>query len=118
MQKHISILGGLYIAFGLLGLLVAVIVFVGAAGGGLLSGDSEAAAISTGVGGFVAVIIAVVSLPGLIAGYGLLKRKSWARIVAIVLGCLNLLNLPFGTALGIYTLWALTRPEATSLLSQ
>jgi hypothetical protein len=37
----------------------------------------------------------------------LLKHQSWARIAAIVLGIVSLLHPPFGTALGIYTLWVL-----------
>ncbi len=44
---------------------------------------------------------------GIIAGWGLLERQPWARMLAIVLGCFNLLDMPFGTALGIYTLWVL-----------
>jgi hypothetical protein len=46
-------------------------------------------------------------LLGLVAGWGLLERQPWARTLAIVLGILRLLNMPFGTALGIYTLWVL-----------
>jgi hypothetical protein len=46
-------------------------------------------------------------LLGLIAGWGLLDRQPWARTLAIVLGILRLLDMPFGTALGIYTLWVL-----------
>lgn len=42
-----------------------------------------------------------------IVGAGLLMRLSWARMGALILGGLNLLNIPFGTALGIYTMWAL-----------
>jgi hypothetical protein len=44
---------------------------------------------------------------GLIAGVGLLQRAPWARILALVLAFLSLINPPFGTALGIYTLWVL-----------
>jgi hypothetical protein len=46
-------------------------------------------------------------LLGLAAGWGLLERQPWARTLAIVLGILRLLDMPFGTALGIYTLWVL-----------
>jgi len=49
---------------------------------------------------------------GIIAGWGLLERQSWARTLAIVLGCFALLNPPFGTALGIYTLWVLLPSES------
>ena len=44
---------------------------------------------------------------GLIAGWGLLDRQPWARMLAIVLGFINLIHMPFGTALGVYTLWVL-----------
>ena len=44
---------------------------------------------------------------GLIAGWGLLERQGWARILAIVLAFLSLIHVPFGTAIGIYTLWVL-----------
>jgi hypothetical protein len=115
MQTHIKVLGYLSIAFGALGVLVALIVFVSVAGGGLISGDAEAIAITSGVGSVIAVLVILVSAPSIIGGIGLLQWRPWARILVIILGCLNLLNFPFGTALGIYTLWALTRPEAQSL---
>ncbi len=44
---------------------------------------------------------------GIITGWGLLQRQSWARMLAIVFGCVSLLDIPLGTALGIYTLWVL-----------
>jgi len=44
---------------------------------------------------------------GFVAGWGLLKREEWGRVVSLVVGFLALLNVPIGTALGIYTLWVL-----------
>jgi hypothetical protein len=44
---------------------------------------------------------------GVVAGWGMLERRPWARLLAIILGFLNLVDMPFGTALGIYTLWVL-----------
>jgi hypothetical protein len=44
---------------------------------------------------------------GFIAGWGLLQREAWGRILALVLAFISLFNIPFGTALGVYTLWAL-----------
>lgn len=44
---------------------------------------------------------------GIMAGWGLLERQPWARMMAIILGCFNLIDMPFGTALGVYTLWTL-----------
>jgi hypothetical protein len=52
-------------------------------------------------------LITVGAVLGLVAAWGLWERRPWARMLAIVLGCLSLLDMPFGTALGIYTLWVL-----------
>jgi len=46
--------------------------------------------------------------------WGLLQRKSWARVLAIIFGVMALLKFPFGTALGIYTLWVLA-PSASGV---
>ncbi|MBI3667060.1 MAG: zinc ribbon domain-containing protein [Acidobacteria bacterium] len=52
-------------------------------------------------------LMLVSAVAGLIAGWGLLERRSWARVLAMVLGALALIRFPFGTALGVYTLWVL-----------
>ena len=53
------------------------------------------------------IFLLVLSLPGLITGIGLLKFQPWARIVGLVFGAINLINIPFGTILGVYGLWVL-----------
>ncbi|MEZ4633730.1 MAG: hypothetical protein R2856_01910 [Caldilineaceae bacterium] len=57
--------------------------------------------------------LVALGLPGIFSlGIGLLMRKSWGRYLAIIVGILNLPNLPIGTALGIYSLWVLFKTEA------
>ncbi len=53
------------------------------------------------------IVVLAKAACGFIAGWGLVQRDSWARMVAIVLAFISLFNIPFGTALGVYTLWAL-----------
>ena len=48
----------------------------------------------------------------LLLAWGLYQRQPWARVLAIVMGALALIRIPFGTALGIYTLWVLV-PESS-----
>ena len=117
MEKHVTVLGILYIAFSLLGLLLAVIIFAAVVGGGLISGDSEAIAITAIVGPAVASFFLLLSTPGLIGGIYLLKRRPWARILVLVLGFLNLIEIPIGTALGIYTIWVLLKDETVNLFT-
>ena len=115
MEKHVTVLGVLYIAFGALGILAAIIVFVAIVGGGILSGDSEAMAITAIVGPAITLFLFILSAPGVIGGIFLLKLRPWARILILILGFLNLLNIPFGTILGIYTIWVLLKNETTQL---
>ncbi len=55
----------------------------------------------------VGIFILAKAACGFLAGWGLLHREPWARIVALILGFLSLFNVPFGTAVGVYTLWVL-----------
>lgn len=50
-------------------------------------------------------VILFCSIPTLIAGIGLLSRKSWATLFALIMGCLKLFSFPFGTAMGVYSIW-------------
>ena len=81
------------------------------------SGDVQ---MSRDAGGYVALAISslflVIGIPSLIAGVGLLKQKGWARTLAIIVAILALASFPIGTAVGIYTLWVLTRKETEQLL--
>jgi len=62
----------------------------------------------------LAILTTLMGACSIITGYALLTRKPWGRILAIVFGILALLKLPFGTALGIYTLWVLG-PQSSNL---
>ncbi len=55
----------------------------------------------------IGIFVLAKAAVGFLTGWGLLQRESWARILAIVLGFLSLFNIPFGTAVGVYTLWVL-----------
>src|ERR1700724_1723855 len=60
----------------------------------------------------IAVLLIIKGVVGVAAGYGLTQRAPWARITIVVLGFIALLNVPFGTALGIYAIWVLLSPGA------
>ena len=50
------------------------------------------------------VLFLVVGLLPLIVGYGFRKRARWLKPVAFVTAILSFVNIPIGTALGIYTI--------------
>lgn len=117
METHVKVIGWLYILLGILGVLGAALLFVVVAGSGLISGDELAIQITTLVGFVVGGFLIMLSVPGIIVGIGLLQFRAWARILGIVIGLLNLLLIPIGTALGIYTIWALLDQGTTELFS-
>lgn len=115
MDTHVKVIGWLYIVLGVVGVVGAAVLFMIIAGSGLIWGDEIAARVTTLVGLVIGGVLVLMSVPGIIAGIGLIQFQSWARIFALVLGLLNLLAFPVGTLLGIYTIFVLL-DEATSQL--
>lgn len=117
MDTHIKVIAGLYIIFGVIGILVALALGLIIAGGGLISGDDVAILATSIVATVIGIGVFLASVPGIIAGIGLLKHREWARILAIILGILNLPGFPFGTALGLYALFVMLDAQAIELFS-
>lgn len=79
--------------------------------------DHEAQFVLWVVGVSLGSFLIFVSIPGLIAGVGLLKHKNWARILTLIISAIDLLNIPFGTALGIYSIWVLVQEETIQIFN-
>lgn len=122
MERHVTILG----AFGALGLAAALailVVFGGVAGLiGLGAASDPDALIAVPIIGIVGTIlmlaVTILSLPGIVAGFGLLYYRPWARLLTVVLSLLHLFNFPFGSALGAYGLWVLLSDETRVLFER
>ncbi len=112
MQKHIQLLGVVYIVYHAIGLAFAWLIWGILSGVGMMSGDPQAAGILTLVGTAVAMLLFFLSAPGVIAGIGILKGWWWARYLGLVLGFFNLIHIPLGTILGVYTFWVLMQDES------
>jgi hypothetical protein len=110
--QHIVILGWLHIVGSAIFLAIAAFVFALLTGIGVASGDTEAFTVLGTVGTGVAALLTLLALPGIAAGIGLVMRRGWGRILAIVVGILNLINFPIGTLIGLYTLWVLFQNTA------
>jgi hypothetical protein len=115
MAQHVRNLGWCFIIHSGFLVMIAVIVAVIVGGAGALSGDRRGMMITGAVGVGVAIILIVLSLPGLIAGFGLLKFRPWARILALIIGALHVFSFPFGTALCIYAFWVLLNVQTPAL---
>jgi len=111
MEKHINVVAALQIGLSILGIIAGIFIFVILHYTGSLINDKQAAIILSIVSRVITLFIIVLSIPGIIAGIGLFKRKEWARILTLIISVLELVNFPAGTALGIYSIWALVQPE-------
>ncbi|HEX7707143.1 MAG TPA: hypothetical protein VF701_11860 [Thermoanaerobaculia bacterium] len=125
MDQHIRIIAVLYIVLGILGMIGAVVVLTIGAGtvATILAENQDpdsqiGAAWAGGCMTFVAALIGIISLPSIIAGWGLWRRKSWARILTMILAVLHLPGFPLGTAIGIYALVIMLNDETRVLLNE
>jgi hypothetical protein len=62
--------------------------------------------------GAVGCVMLVGAIACFVAAWGLMERLPWARLYTIVVGAISLVEMPFGTALGVYSLWVLL-PETS-----
>jgi hypothetical protein len=116
MDKHVTAVAAIFIAFGSLGVFFALVILVAIVGGGLASGDGEAMFITSIVGPAIAGPFLLFEGAKVVAGIALLQRRRWARILVLVLSFLSLILIPIGTAYGIYAIWVLMNDETVRLL--
>ena len=114
-QDHNKIIGIMHLIYGGFNALMLVIfVPFFLAVGGISASDPTSPPGLTAVLVLIGVVmLAMALLFGLLpilAGYAMLKRKSWARTMGVVAACLCAISFPFGTALCVYTLWFLFGP--------
>jgi len=123
VATHIKVIAVLFLVCG--AMLAALAFFLPAVLGLIAAivradGDQDAALASnvlglTGAG--LSIFFGVLALPFVATGWGMLKLKSWSRIAGIVLGALLLIQIPVGTAIGIYALVILFRKDAEVLFT-
>ena len=125
MTSHADFVGILFVIWGLLTTLVglstlalgfgAVALIVSASRGG--GGGQVAAGMTAAVITVLAVIAIVWGIAHVVVGVPLRRRRPWARLAALMLGAVDLLLLPYGTALGVYALWVLLNEDGKRLFA-
>ena len=123
MKRHVEFLSTLYLAWGAIFALVALAglalsggAFAIAQSSGPVRFGSEMAARLTGVTiALIAVLALVWAALHLVVGRQLKKLRPSARLMALGLAIGNMILLPFGTALGAYSLWVLLKDDGRRL---
>ena len=118
MDKHVTAVGVLFIAFGAQGVVISIGVLVAVIVGARMSGDETGFSTMSIIGLSVAVPFFLIEALKIVGGIALLKRRPWARIPALTLSFLSLLICPIGTAYGIYAIWVLMKDDTVRLLAR
>ena len=132
MERHVRIIGLLYVFLGATLVLLGVgvlFLFGGAAlsGSDQRSGSEVVVPLVGAVGGIVFLLLSLLSIPALVAGVGLLRHRAWARIVTILLaGFIMVVPIltgfarvaPLSTLLGLYSLWVLLSKKSEPLFTR
>jgi hypothetical protein len=115
MESHLTAVAALRIGYNTLGVIFGLIILTVLATIGAITHDEDANIILSIVGFVVGGGLIVLSIPGIIGGIGLLKHKEWARILVLILSAMDLINIPIGTAVGVYSIWVLVQDETAIL---
>lgn len=118
MEKHVNVVAALHIGLSIFGISIALIVAIILNFAGSFITDPTAVKIVPIITGIVVWVVIFFSIPGIIAGIGLFRRKEWARILTLILSVIKLMNIPVGTAVGIYSIWVLVQDETTALFKK
>ena len=117
MERHIGLLAILSSLWGALAMLVGVSMLLLSVGAMAILVEPEAGSVGFAAGltaGAFAVIGVFAVLWGgahLWAASRLRRHHATGRVLTLGLAIVNLLILPFGTALGIYAMWVLLTNE-------
>ncbi len=132
MKNHVDTVGIILLTWGALqigsAVLTALIVALYSGMGAFMAvigasqGDDELMIGGVAFGGFMLIVmaiplllIALTALATFIGGYGVLKRRPWARIVSIVGGALSIMQcFPVGALVGVFTIIVLLDAEVTA----
>ncbi len=130
MEKHITLVGILNIVYSSLAILGALILFALAIGFKYLFGliarfsdngmheiPFEVLDIAPMILAFIGSLILIVSIIGIISAIGVMKKKEWGRIIVLVISFFNLIHIPLGTILGVYSIWVLLNDETIRLFN-
>jgi hypothetical protein len=106
LGRHVRILGWLHVALGIFDLLLGMAAFGIMSGMGFVSGDAHAFGVMSLIGGFAGAFMLLMAIPNLLCGLGLLRNwGGWVIVLAVILGLINVMNVPVGTAIALYTFW-------------
>lgn len=119
-KSHVTLVAALHIGFGALTILAGFIVlfFLSFATGFVEKYDEVGTIVMKFITTLLPMLAFVFGGIDLLVGIALFTYKQWARILMMVISAINCLNIPIGTAKGVYSIWALMQPQVMELFEQ
>lgn len=120
MATHVDFVGVLFVVWGVLTALVGLSTLaLGVGGASLATSANRAGGVAVGVTAAAFVALAIIAIAWGVGhvwlGVLLRRHNHRARLVALMVGSIDLLLLPYGTALGCYALWVLLSERGKAL---
>ena len=120
MATHVDFVGVLFVVWGVLTALVGLSTLaLGVGGASLAASANRPGGVAVGVTAAAFVALAIIAIAWGVGhvwlGVLLRRHNHRARLVALMVGSIDLLLLPYGTALGCYALWVLLSERGKAL---
>ncbi len=115
---HVKVVAWLHVLESVLYIGGALLLVIFFSGMGIMADDPQAFGILSIVGLVAAGFLLLIGIPVALAGWGLLNRRPWSRVLAMVLAVLGLFLFPIGTIVGVYVLWVLTSLPAAAYFGE
>jgi hypothetical protein len=122
-NAHFDLVGVFFMLWGLLTILVgASTLALGVAAAALINSSSRATgSFAAGVTAATFTTLALMAViwggAHIVVGMSVRRLRPWSRLAALSLGAIDLLLLPYGTAVGAYALWVLLREDAKRMFA-
>jgi hypothetical protein len=117
MQKHVTVVASIQVGYSLFLIIAAVVVLIVLRQVAHFEDDREVVYILWAVGTYVPLFLFVLAIPGLVGGIGLFMYKRWARIVVLIVSALDMLSIPVGLIIGVYSIWVLVQDDTVKLFN-
>jgi len=116
-KSHVNLVAAFHIGWGSLTVLGAVITFIvfNFTAAFVEQYDEIATLVMGALGTFIPILIFIGGAINVLSGIFLFSYKQWTRIFMMVISAINCMNIPIGTGIGIYSLWALSQKEVMEL---
>jgi len=120
VARHVDFVGVLFVVWGVVTALVGLSTLaLGVGGASLATSPNLAGGVAVGVTAAAFISLAVIAIVWgaghVMIGVLLRRHRHRARLAALMVGSIDLLLLPYGTALGCYALWVLLSERGKAL---